>query len=232
MINKKLELSLSDNLYSSFVRLSEQTFSELLKSDHLNVTREIYAYYALVKWLDHNTELGKSTTSELHERLFANLRLNALNRDELEFIVKHDKYVRANAPLHATLKRHVYHNGQANSQPVLAQQQQPQQQQQQTVATPQQTAQQLQQIQSQTSSLCVEDEVRSNSSGLNSSGLGSSIIREVSSSAISSLARPSTIPRDYLCHLTGDRFEVSSLSIDRFLYIVLNYKKFSLYLGI
>jgi hypothetical protein len=179
----------------------------------LNVTREIYAYYALVKWLDYNTELGKSTTSELHERLFANLRLNALNRDELEFIVKHDKYVRANAPLHATLKRHVYHNGgQTNSQPVLAQQQQPQQQQQ-TVTTPQQTAQQLQQIQSQTSSLCVEDETRSNSSGVNSSGLGSSIIREVSSSAISSLARPSTIPRDYLCHLTGDRFEVSSLSI-------------------
>ena len=80
-------------MYSNFVRLNEKTFTDLLKSDLLNVTREIYVYYALKKWLEHNQR------GDLHEKLFGLIRLHAFNCEELELILKTDKNVASNASL-------------------------------------------------------------------------------------------------------------------------------------
>lgn len=106
-----------DNLYSNFVRLNEKTFTELLKSDLLNVTREIYVYYALNKWLEHYLitnanshnliKLNNRSILVLHESLFKYLRLNAFSRDELEYILHNDKYVKMNINLHGQIRKHM-----------------------------------------------------------------------------------------------------------------------------
>ena len=98
LINLKTDiLALSDENAmlvneSDFVRLNESTFTDLLKSDLLNVSREIYAYYALNKWIFHHK-------SNNYESLFKLIRLNALSKEELTYILENDVHVKMNAHL-------------------------------------------------------------------------------------------------------------------------------------
>ena len=99
--NEDNEDDASYSNYSSFVRLNDKTFSELIKSDLLNVSREIYVYYALNKWIEHcaSKSRASSSTSALYEALFKHIRLNALSKEELEFILENDEHVKANESL-------------------------------------------------------------------------------------------------------------------------------------
>lgn len=103
---------LNEIFYSSFVRLSEKTFTDLLKSDLLNVTKEIYVYYAINKWIEFfslNNNASKSKLSRslanVYESLFKYLRLNALVKEEIEFILNNDKYIKLNVNLTKILKK-------------------------------------------------------------------------------------------------------------------------------
>ena len=99
---------------NDFVRLSDSTFSSLIKSDHLNVTREIYVYYALKKWIDYQINVNKLKNSmKIYENLFKSIRLNALSQEELEFISNNDKLVQTNENLTMYLKRYL-NNGNAS----------------------------------------------------------------------------------------------------------------------
>lgn len=100
--NEEAEDDASYSNYSSFVRLNDKTFSELIKSDLLNVSREIYVYYALNKWIEHYASKSSrvsSSISALYEALFKHIRLNALSKEELEFILENDEHVKANESL-------------------------------------------------------------------------------------------------------------------------------------
>lgn len=105
---------LNDLVYfGDFVRLNEQTFSNLIKSDSLNVSREIYVYYALKKWMDYRLLTQASDTPEVgnlkqtYESLFKNVRLNALNQNELDYILYNDEMVRANDNLAEMIRLHL-----------------------------------------------------------------------------------------------------------------------------
>ena len=105
--NNILTSTSSTNLSSSsFICLNEKTFTNLIKSDLLNVTREVYVYYALNKWAEHQQLSQQSVKIDaLYENLFRYIRLNGLSRDELEFILKNDKFVHANPNLMAKLNK-------------------------------------------------------------------------------------------------------------------------------
>ena len=94
--------------FGDFVRLNELTFSNLIKSDSLNVSREIYVYYALKKWMDYRTlakEAPKSNNlTKVYENLFKNIRLNALTQNELEYILQNDTHVNINENLVEQIK--------------------------------------------------------------------------------------------------------------------------------
>lgn len=85
---------------SSFVCLNEKTFSSLIRSDQLNVTREVYVYYAINKWAKHQINLPADT----YESLFKHIRLNGLTKDEIEYILSTDLLLQANQSLHAKVK--------------------------------------------------------------------------------------------------------------------------------
>ena len=117
---------LNDLVYfGEFVRLNEQTFSNLIKSDSLNVSREIYVYYAIKKWMDFRLLTKTADTPKVtnqkqtYENLFKNIRLNALAQNELEYILCNDEMVRASDNLTELIK---YHLGEANdSSSILVQ---------------------------------------------------------------------------------------------------------------
>jgi hypothetical protein len=101
LLNSVNSLKNNDIVYfSDFVLLSETSFQSLIKSDSLNVSREIYVYYAVKKWIEYQMLSQQqqqptiSTSTKLlktYENLFKHIRLNALSRDELEFILNNDK---------------------------------------------------------------------------------------------------------------------------------------------
>lgn len=94
--------------FGDFVRLNELTFSNLIKSDSLNVSREIYVYYALKKWMDYRIlvkDAPKATNlKKAFENLFKNIRLNALTQNELEHILQNDAHVNTNESLVEQIK--------------------------------------------------------------------------------------------------------------------------------
>ena len=91
---------IKDKFYSSFIRLDQKTFCSLLQSDQLNVKREIYVYYCIMKWLEYQSQTGdQNDLFKLHEQLFRYLRLNSLSKDELEFILENDKILEKNLKL-------------------------------------------------------------------------------------------------------------------------------------
>jgi hypothetical protein len=109
--NKDTNTAAQANLSnSSFVCLNEKTFTNLIKSDLLSVTREMYVYYALSKWIEYNSKVNNKAFKPdvLYENLFKHIRLNALNREELEFILKNDRHMQANPSLLDKLK--TYHS--------------------------------------------------------------------------------------------------------------------------
>ncbi|CAF0939246.1 unnamed protein product [Brachionus calyciflorus] len=104
---EKLPLDqIQDTFYSSFMRLSEKTFSNLLKSDLLNVTKEFHVYYTIVKWIEYQLKIlstSQKDLNKLYEQLFKYLRLSCLSRDELEFILKNDKFINEQTKLQIKL---------------------------------------------------------------------------------------------------------------------------------
>jgi hypothetical protein len=59
---------------NEIVRLSESTFSALLKSDFLNVSKEVHVYYALIKWMENYETINTShqLTNESQKSNFLN----------------------------------------------------------------------------------------------------------------------------------------------------------------
>ena len=109
LINSVNSSTSTDSVYfSDFVLLSEPSFQALIKSDLLNVSREIYVYYAIKKWIEYqiilNQKPNNSKLIKTYENLFKHIRLNALTKDELEFILTNDKLVKANKMLLNHLK--------------------------------------------------------------------------------------------------------------------------------
>jgi len=108
--------SAANNLayFGDFVCLNEQTFANLIKSDSLNVSREIYVYYALKKWMDYKIltaetpQKAASPSQKLtYENMFKNIRLNALTKNELEYILYNDEMVSSNERLVAQIRSHL-----------------------------------------------------------------------------------------------------------------------------
>jgi hypothetical protein len=103
--------TLNVNNNNDFVKLSEKTFADLIKSDLLNVPREIYVYYALNKWIENyesqniSNQVKLNNASQLYELLYKHLRLNALSVEELEFILTNDKYISLNKQLFGQTKK-------------------------------------------------------------------------------------------------------------------------------
>ncbi|RNA28161.1 Kelch 2 [Brachionus plicatilis] len=99
MSNLTLEQA-RENFYSSFIRLDQKSFCNLLESDQLNVKREIYVYYSIMKWIEYQSQCNnQKEVSKLHEQLFKHLRLNSLSKEELEFILSNDKMLHQNEQL-------------------------------------------------------------------------------------------------------------------------------------
>ena len=109
-----IERANSKVYFGDFVRLNELTFSNLIKSDLLNVSREIYVYYALKKWMDYRMMVNESqhqsqkaflaSQNKVYENLFKHIRLNALTQNELEYILCNDLFVKSNSKLTALIK--------------------------------------------------------------------------------------------------------------------------------
>lgn len=126
LINLKFDTSQekeaeSETNYSDFVRLNQRTFVDLIKSDLLNVTREIYVYYALNKWISHNHK----TLNHSYEHFFKHLRLNALSKEELGYILENDAYVKKSESLRKLVrsileKNYLSSSGNASAHAVSA----------------------------------------------------------------------------------------------------------------
>jgi len=108
--------STSSNLvyFGDFVYLNEQTFANLIKSDSLNVSREIYVYYALKKWIDYKVLVADSAykspntvLKQTYENMFKNIRLNALTKNELEYILYNDELANSNEKIVKQIKAHL-----------------------------------------------------------------------------------------------------------------------------
>jgi hypothetical protein len=185
---------------SSFTCLSEKTFTALIKSDLLNVTREIYVYYALNKWAEHQQQSSQQPASsqkldQLYESLFKYIRLNGLSREELEFILKNDRFVQSNSNL---LNRIQAYYSEIAAPPFSLM----------TSLFPSGIGCSNANI---TASNCASQLLKSSADliGDFSSSSGMSANSKVSSSSVNggnSKSRPSTIPREYLCMLHTDRF--------------------------
>jgi hypothetical protein len=221
--------------YPDLVRLSEQTFSSLLRSDLLNVSREIYVYYGLKKWFDHYAHNSPTVACQsgmsIYESLFKYIRLNGLSIDELEYILANDKYVNANDHLALQIKR-VLENKTNESQlgcksgsPTSAVQRiySSTQQMQLFPIGGIQSSKQL----NKSSSLKTPSTSRQSSSSsaspprCSTSSLSTTLATTRSAqtnqlaksnvrsnnNSLSTSVRPSTLPREYLCLLEADRFQ-------------------------
>ena len=217
--------------FSDFVRLSQDTFIDLIKSDLLNVTREIYVYYALNKWVNHN-----KTLSHNYEQFFKNIRLNALSREELGYILENDIYVRRNDALRKFVKnvleknyssstnikgsdgymkkRNSLNNSDVARDEILLQKNENLSLFMQTIKNSMNATNNVVPLSSKSSdnsTSCSSSNSSSASSSASSdilafSELSLNNLCSLSNKANKSNLRPSTIPREYLCTLSLDQF--------------------------
>lgn len=108
-----------DKFYSSFIRLDQKTFCNLLESDQLNVKREIYVYYSIIKWIEYQNMVNDQCEmiTKLHEQLFKYLRINSLSKEELEFILENDKILEKNLRKKIELTLGDFESSQENIRP-------------------------------------------------------------------------------------------------------------------
>jgi hypothetical protein len=214
---------------SDFVRLSQHTFIDLIKSDLLNVTREIYVYYALNKWINHN-----KTLSHHYEQFFKNIRLNALSKEELGYILENDVYVKksdtlrklvrnvleknysSNANTSKTVdggvkKRNSLNSSDAAKDEILLKKNENLSLFMQTIKNTMNTTNAVPQASSssENSTSCSSSSSSSSSASsdlLAFSELSLNNLCSLSNKANKSNLRPSTIPREYLCSLSLEQF--------------------------
>lgn len=187
------EKDLNDN-YSNFVRLNERTFMDLIKSDLLNVSREIYVYYAINKWIEHYAAINAliltptdPILSKLYENMIKYVRFTALNRHELEFIINNDTFVKSSEFLVNKIR-----NGFNKSNQSIPS------------SLPSSVSASL--SGSSSTSISLPSSSRSSPLSLSTTLAQNSLIDFTSMKTPSNMIRPSTLPRDYICLLSSDQF--------------------------
>jgi hypothetical protein len=194
----KIESSstLTSTNQNDFVKLSEKTFIDLIKSDLLNVRREIYVYYALNKWIENYSFMNSQNPpkmtriNQLYENMFKYLRLNALSYEELEFILLSDSYVKSNKNLFNQIKNRLdsnIHDENKRVKQVLAGS----------------DKEEFGNLDEFIGNLKITSSIHTKNHLMQSSEM--SQISHTNNKKIN--PRPSTIPREYLCLLNLDLFQ-------------------------
>lgn len=205
---------------SDFVHLNEATFAALLKSDSLNVSREIYAYYALKKWTEHRENdhdedvvavaadkvsriAGRFKMQQVFENLFKYIRLNSLSRDELEYVVSNDEYVKASQTLSSKIKHILHIKYYATSDRLDLNKYL-------TNEDDSPMSKKAETIPAKTASSSKISATLSDVSPKPPSGHNDDLLKRINiiKNSMERNIRPSTIPREYLCMLHGDTFQL------------------------
>lgn len=206
-----------ENSFPDFVRLNEKTFVDLIKSDLLNVTREIYVYYAINKWFEYflfvnnnKKPLQKSSTiaknfQELYESLFRSLRLNALTREELEFIRKNDKYIQENQNLLSQFNNLLNNSNESNTLNFLLSNSSSSNVLYQTNLTRSLGNSLSHSMHS--SNILPSAALKNSSDNFFSTSSGTHNSNQMNELVLTNNLRPSTIPRDYFCYLNMNSFQ-------------------------
>ena len=196
--NDKIEPSstLNSTNQNDFVKLNEKTFIDLIKSDSLNVRREIYVYYAVNKWIENYSLINAQNPpkmirlNQLYETMFKYLRLNALSYEELEYILLNDSYVKSNKNLFNQIKNRFDSNNQEENKRFK----------QALAETDKEEAANLDEF---IENLKITSSIHTKNHLLQSAEM--SQINCTNNKKIN--PRPSTIPREYLCLLNLDLFQ-------------------------
>jgi hypothetical protein len=193
--NDKIESSskLATTNQNDFVKLNEKTFIDLIKSDSLNVRREIYVYYAVNKWIENYSLMNAQNPTkmtrlnQLYENMFKYLRLNALSDEELEFILLNDSNVKSNKNLFDQIKNRLDSNNHDENKRFK---------------------QVLEKEEAANLDEFIENLKINSSIHTKNNLLQSSEMNQISYSNTKKInPRPSTIPREYLCLLNLDLFQ-------------------------
>jgi hypothetical protein len=213
---KNIEL-VDENNFPDFVRLNEKTFVDLIKSDLLNVTREFYVYYAINTWFEYfllvnnnKKPLQKSSKvaknfQELYEGLLKSLRLNALTREELQFILKYDKYIQENQNLLTQLNNLLENSNESSSLSFLLANSSSNSLLNQTNSTINHGNNLSQSVNSATNLASATS--KNNSENIFSVSSSGNHSRQATELILTNNLRPSTIPRDYFCYLNMNQFQ-------------------------
>jgi len=210
LLNCVISTNHNDIVYfSDFVLLSEQNFQSLIRSDLLNVSKEIYVYYAIKKWIEYHILLNNAqkTTNNLkimktYENLFKHVRLNALSQDELEFISTNDKLIHSNQNLLNHLNNFLINktknSQQANEHDNIST----------NINTANATTYNIA-ASNNDNKVQIDESLKLANSQIevNSVKETTSNVNVASATEASNCVRPSTIPREYLCLLKSNQFQ-------------------------